>query len=428
MANAKRVVIVGAGFGGLAAARRLGAYDSNVEVLIIDRHNYHLFQPLLYQVAMAGLSPGEIAIPIRTVMSEYKNVQALLGEVTGIDLSARVIQTDFKEFSYDYLVLACGTQHSYFGHDDWEPHAPGLKTLEQATEVRRRVLLAFELAERESDPTKVRQLLTFVVVGGGPTGVELAGSLGEISRFALSKDFRTIDPRQTRIILIEAGQRILSTFDVSLAQKAQRDLEELGVTVWTGMRVSGIDENGVQLGNEKLESKTVIWAAGVKPSKLNTELGVELDRAGRVVVSADTSVPGRPEVFVIGDQAGFTHTKDGQSLPGLAPVAMQMGRHVADTILADLHGGTRKPFQYRDKGSMATIGRKRAIVEIGNIRFSGVLAWYTWLVVHIFFLIGFRNRILVLIQWAWSYMSYRRGAQLITNQDWRSFASNERKT
>ncbi len=424
MANPKRVLIVGAGFGGLAAARRLARAGAGLEICILDRRNYHLFQPLLYQVAMAGLSPGEIAVPVRTVLSKYKNARALLGEVNAVDLGKKTVQTDFQEFEYDYLVLACGAQHSYFGHEEWEPFAPGLKTLEQATEVRRRVLLAFELAERETDPVKTRQLLTFVVVGGGPTGIELAGSLGEISRFALSRDFRKIDPRQTRIILIEAGPRILATFDASLAQRAQRDLEELGVTVWTGMRVSGIDASGVRLGNEKVESKTVLWAAGVKPSKLNAALGVELDGMGRVIAAPDLSVPGHPEVFIIGDQACFTHGPGGRPLPGLAPVAMQQGRHAADNILADLRGGGRAPFTYADKGSMATIGRRRAVVEMGKIRFAGVLAWYTWLVVHIFYLIGFRNRVLVFIQWAWAYISFRRGAQLITNPGWRSFPSD----
>lgn len=425
MASAKRIVIIGAGFGGLSAAKRLARSVPDMEIFVLDRHNYHLFQPLLYQVAMAGLSPGEIAVPVRTVLSRFKNAHVLLGEVVAVDLNARSVKTNFHDFTYDYLLLACGSQHSYFGHEEWEPFAPGLKTLEQATEVRRRVLLAFELAERETDPVKIRRLLTFVVVGGGPTGVELAGALGEISRFALSKDFRTIDPRQTRIILIEAGPRILSTFDPSLAQRAQVDLEELGVNVWTGMRVSNIDESGVTLGNEKVDAATVLWAAGVKPSELNASLGVELDRQGRIVVMPDLSLPGHPNVFVIGDQASFPHTPDGRPLPGLAPVATQQGRHVARNVIADLQGRPRTSFRYKDKGSMATIGRRRAIVEIGKLRFSGPFAWYTWLVVHIFYLIGFRNRLIVLIQWAWAYISFRRGAQLITNKDWRSFGSEE---
>jgi len=424
----KHVVIIGGGFAGLTCARRLAQLthrhrDIKLRITIVDRHNYHLFQPLLYQVAMAGLSPGEIAMPIRTVLSRFRNVQSLLGRVQEIDLRRKIVRTEFTDLTYDYLVLACGAQHSYFGHEEWEPFAPGLKTLEQATEVRRRVLLAFELAERETNPQKIRQLLTFVVVGAGATGVELAGSLGEISRFTLSRDFRTIDPRQTRIILIEAGPRILANFDASLSQQAQRDLEELGVTVWTNTRVTQISPEGVRLGNETVESKTVLWAAGVMPSDLNAKLGLELDRQGRIIVEPDLSVAGYREVFILGDQAHFAHTDDHQPLPGLAPVAMQQGRRAAENVFADLANRQRQHFVYNDKGQMATIGRRRAIAQMGRLRFSGILAWYAWLLVHIFYLIGFRNRILVLIQWAWSYFTFRRGAQLILNRDWRSFTS-----
>ena len=426
MANApKKIVIVGGGFGGLAAAKILAQSKADIEVTIIDQHNYHLFQPLLYQVAMAGLSPGEIAVPIRTVLSGYRKARSLLGKVLAVDRTNKLVKTDFGELPYDYLILSCGSQHSYFGHENWEPFAPGLKSLEQATEVRRRVLSSFEAAERTTDPEEERKLLTFVVVGGGPTGVELAGSLGEISRFTLRKDFRHIDPRRTRVILIEAGPRLLAAFDESLSESAKTELESLGVTVWTNMRVTEINSDGVRLGNEFVRAATVIWAAGVKPSELNAGLGAELDRIGRVMVSPDLSLPGQPDVFVIGDQAHFAHTKDHKPLPGLAPVAMQQGRHVAKVILNDLKGKAREPFEYFDKGQMATIGRRKAVVEVGKIKFTGFFAWITWLVVHIFYLISFRNRLIVLLQWSWSYFTYRRGAQLILSKDWRSFTDGE---
>lgn len=414
----KRIVVVGGGFGGINTAKKLGGL-AGVEVTLVDRRNYHLFQPLLYQVAMAGLNPGEIATPIRSIFSRYKNIRALMGEVRGVDLSQKVVNTDFGPLPYDYLVLACGAQHSYFGHEEWEPFAPGMKTLEQATEIRRRVLTAFELAERANDPELERQLLTFVVVGGGPTGVELAGTLGELSRFALSSDFRHIDPAKTRVILIEAGSRVLATFDESLSKRARRDLENLGVTIWTGMRVTNISAEGVTLGEEKVRAATVLWAAGVKPSPLNASLGVPIDKAGRVIVNPDLSLPGHPNVFVIGDQACFI--EDEKPLPGLAPVAMQQGRAVASNVLCDLKGKPRKPFHYFDKGQMATIGRGRAVAQTKNFRIGGFLAWVAWLVVHIFYLIGFRNRVLVLMEWAWAYLTYRRGAQLITHREWRSF-------
>jgi NADH dehydrogenase len=415
----KRVVIVGMGFGGLSAARELGG-RKDIDVVALDRRNYHLFQPLLYQVAMAGLSPGEIAAPIRGILSRYKNIQCLMTNVEAVDDSERVARADMGPISYDWLILACGAQHSYFGHEDWEPFAPGLKTVEQATEVRRRVLTAFELAERELDPEREKWLMTFVVVGGGPTGVELAGAIGEISRFALSRDFRHIDPRRTRVVLVEAGPRILSSFDPALAQRAVLDLERLGVTCMTGARVTEVDAQGVRLGAERLDAATVLWAAGVLPSPLSRSLDTPLDSLGRAQVAADLSLPWRPEIFVIGDQARAAGP-DGAPFPGLAPVAMQQGRCAARNIVADLEGRPREPFKYRDKGQMATIGRRRAIVQVGRLKFGGWLAWYTWLVVHIFYLIGFKNRLLVLIQWAWSYFSYKRGAQLITQKEWRSF-------
>ena len=418
----KRAVIVGGGFGGLSAARELSR-RRDLDVLLVDRRNYHLFQPLLYQVAMAGLSPSEIAAPIRGILARRRNVQVLLGDVLSIDPVRKMAVADFAEIEYDWLVLACGAQHSYFGHDDWEPSAPGLKTLEQATEVRRRVLTAFELAERATDPARAREFLTFVVIGGGPTGVELAGSLGEITRYALSRDFRKIDPRSTRVILIEAGARILPSFDATLSRRAQRDLENMGVTVWTNARVTGVDERGVQLGGERVEAKTVLWAAGVKPSSLNKTLGAMLDKAGRAMVGSDLSLANHPDIFVIGDQANFTG-QDGKPLPGLAPVALQQGRRAARNIFADLNGGAREPFHYLDKGQLATIGRRKAVLEFGRLRLGGAIAWYAWLIVHIFYLIGFRNRLLVLIQWTWSYFTYKRGAQLIVRKEWRSFGED----
>ncbi len=424
----KKVVIVGAGFAGLNAAKRLGHKTDRrgeLEITVLDRHNYHLFQPLLYQVAMAGLSPGDISTPIRTVLAGYKNTRVLMAEAQGVDLKNRKVITDGGAIDYDYLVLGLGSQQSYFGHEEWEPNAPGLKSLEQATEVRRRVLTAFELAERESNPDRIRQLLTFVVVGGGPTGVELAGSLGEITRYTLSKDFRHIDPRSTRIILIEAGPRILPSFDPKLSQRATRDLENLGVTIWTGVRVTNISKEGVTLGDEMVRSETILWAAGVKPASLNAKLGVPLDRAGRVIVGEDLSIPGFPEVFVMGDQACCIDKETGKPLPGLAPVAMQQGRAVAESILNDLDGKTRKPFQYFDKGQMATIGRRKAVAEAGKMKLTGVLAWYAWLLVHVYYLVGFKNRVSVMFQWFWSYVTFKRGAQIITNREWQSFAKSE---
>lgn len=415
-----KIIIVGGGFGGLNAAKRLARKDHSLEITLVDKHNYHNFQPLLYQVATGGLNPGEIAVPLRTEFSKYHNVNVLLGEVTDVNLEKRLVYSDAGVFYYDYLILACGAQHSYFGHEEWEPFAPGLKTLEQAAEIRRRILLSFELAEREKDPEKIRQYLTFAIIGGGPTGVELAGTLGEIVRYTLSRDYRNISPKQTRIVLIEAGPRILPSFSEKLAKRATYDLEYLGVTVWTNSRVTDITNEGITInGNVRLNAHTVLWAAGVLPSNLNQTLGVPLDRAGRVIVEPDLSLPGHPEVFVIGDQA---HVEDnGRVLPGLAPVAMQEGRYVAETILNELAGKPRRPFRWIDKGQMATIGRSRAVAETGGFEFGGILAWFTWIIVHIYYLVGFKNRVLVLIQWFWSYITFRRGAQLIINRDWESF-------
>ncbi len=412
-------MIVGGGFGGLNAAKELGRV-SGARVTLLDRSNHHLFQPLLYQVAMAGLSPAEIAAPIRSLLSRFDNLRVLREEVLGVDLAARRITTASGSHGYDVLVLACGAQHAYFGHEDWEEHAPGLKTLEQATEIRRRVLTAFEEAEKEPDPERKQILLSFVIVGGGPTGVELAGAIGEMSRFTLARDFREIDPQLTRVILIEAGPRILPSFSEALASRAVRDLTQLGVQVRTQSPVTRIDEGGVEVGPERIRSATVLWAAGVLPSSLGRTLGVPLDPQGRVRVEPDLSVPGHPEVFVIGDQA-CAIGRDGRPLPGLAPVAMQQGRFVARTIARDLAGRPRRPFVYADKGQMATIGRSRAVVEIGRLRFAGLLAWLLWIAVHIYYLTGFEKRLLVVIQWAWSYLTFRRGARLIVGKRWRFY-------
>lgn len=415
----KHVVIVGGGFAGLNAAKRLGK-KRDVRVTLIDRQNYHLFQPLLYQVAMAGLSPADIAAPIRSLLSAYKNISVLQGTVKGGNLQSRTVSTDFGDLEYDYLLLCCGAQSTYFGHDEWESHAPSLKSIPQATEIRRRVLTSFEDAERTDNAEERRKLLTFVVIGGGPTGVELAGAIGEMSRFTLAKDFRKIDAALTRVILIEGGPRILPSFSEKQTSRATRDLENLGVQVWTESFVTKIDEDGVKIGPDRIRAATVLWAAGVIGVKLEQCDGLEIDRGGRVIVQPDLSVDGRPNVFVAGDQATFTH-QTGKPLPGTAPVAMQQGRFVAEMILADIKEEPRREFKFLDKGQMATIGRKRAIVEIGKLRFAGWFAWLTWLVVHIYFLAGFKNRFFVVLHWAWSYMTFKRGARLIVERDWRTF-------
>ncbi len=412
-----QVVIIGGGFAGLNAAKGLGGVRG-VEVTLVDRTNHHLFQPLLYQVAMAGLSPADIAAPIRSLLSAYRNIRVLQGEVRAIDLARKAITADFGELSYDYLLVACGARHSYFGHEEWEEHAPGLKNLEQATEIRRRVLSAYEAAELGPSPEDRKRLLTFVVVGGGPTGVELAGAIGEMSRFTLARDFRNIDAASARVILLEAGPRILPMFSEQQAARATRDLEHLGVQVWVNSAVTKIDGQGVELGSERLRAATVLWAAGVKASPLGPAAGLQVDRQGRVIVEPDLSVPGHAEVFVAGDQASFSH-QTGKPLPGTAPVAMQQGRYLAKTILGEIAGRPRKPFHFVDKGQMATIGRSRAIVEIGRLKIAGFPAWLLWLVVHIYYLTGFKNRLLVVLQWAWSYLSFRRGARLIVNKQWR---------
>jgi len=417
--GAKRVVIVGAGFGGLNCAKVLGGRPG-LDVLVIDRRNHHLFQPLLYQVAMAGLSPADIAVPIRSVLSKHKNIQVLEALAERVDLDHCRVHTNRGTFTYDYLILACGSKHTYFGHVAWEEHAPGLKTLEQATEIRRRVLTAFERAEAEDDPETRRAWLTFVVVGGGPTGVELSGALGELSRSTLKRDFRRIDPQLTRVVLIEAGPRILPSFDAALSATATRDLERLGVQVWTNTAVTEVDEEGVDASGNRLQTKTVLWAAGVQAASLGASLNMPLDRQGRVVVSPELCIPGHSNVFVVGDQA-HTVGPDAQPLPGVATVALQQGRYVGSAIVGDLRKKARKPFFYADKGQMATIGRSRAVLQTGRLRLAGPLAWMAWLLVHIYYLSGFKNRALVLIQWAYSYFTFARGARLIVNKRWQFY-------
>jgi NADH dehydrogenase len=404
-------VIVGGGFGGLYAARALAGRP--VRVTLFDRRNHHLFQPLLYQVATAALNPSDIAVPLRSILRRSTNVTVLLANVERVDLTSRRVALDRGEIGYDALVLAAGASHSYFGHDEWEVLAPGLKTLEDALEIRRRVLLAYEAAERESDGAEQQALLTFVVIGGGPTGVELAGALGEISRRTISRDFRVIDPTKARIVLLEGAPRILTTFPESLSLSAQDALRRIGVEVRTKAIVTRVTADAVWLGGEQIRARTVLWAAGVAAAPLTRNLDAPLDRSGRVLVEPDLSIPGHPETFAIGDMCAFLH-QTGAPLPGVAPVAIQQGRAVADNVLRRLRGEPTRPFRYRDKGSMATIGRAAAVAVVGRLKLSGLPAWLAWLLVHIVFLIGFRNRLLVLFEWAWAYLTWHRGARLIT--------------
>jgi len=404
------VVVVGGGFGGLWAARALR--DAPVRITLVDRGNHHLFQPLLYQVATAGLSAPNIAAPLRHILRRQKNVTVLLGEVEGIAPDAKQVRlADGRTLDYDHLLLASGATHAYFGHDDWAAHAPGLKTLDDALEIRRRILTAFERAEAEDDAAKREAWLTFAIVGGGPTGVEMAGTLAEIARHTLHGEFRRADPRRARVLLLEAGPRVLASFPESLSEKARTQLQKLGVEVRTGVPVAAIDGEGVQLGEERIAARTVLWAAGVAASPLARDLGVPLDRAGRVIVQPDLSVPGHPAIFVAGDLASLQYA--GKPVPGVAPAAKQMGRHVAQAIRARLQGRAPAPFRYRDFGNLATIGRMAAVVDLHGFRFSGLLAWWFWLAAHVFFLIGFRNRMVVMIDWAQAYWSYQRSARII---------------
>jgi NADH dehydrogenase len=407
----RRVVVVGAGFGGLSVAKGLAGEPFNVT--LIDRHNYHLFQPLLYQVATAALSPADIASPVRNILRDQKNVNVILGEVSSVDLAAREVIAEGRRVAFDTLVIATGAQHAYFGHDEWERFAPGLKTIDDAIYLRRRILLAFERAETEPDVAERKRLLTFVVVGGGPTGVETAGAIAELANRALAFDFRTIDPRATRVVLVEAGDRLLTPFDPSLSEKARQSLEHLGVDVRLDAMVTGCSSDGVTIGDARIEARTIIWAAGVTASPAAFWLKVPSDRAGRVKVNPDLSVPGHPDVFVIGDTATVTDA-NGQPLPGVAPVAKQQGEYLAKLLKARAEGRDLPPFRYHDFGALATIGRKRAIFQHGRFKLSGFIAWLLWCLAHIYFLIGFRNRLVVALTWAWGYLTFQRGTRLIT--------------
>jgi NADH dehydrogenase len=409
MTEKKKIVVIGGGFGGLWAVRALR--KAPVDITLIDRSNHHLFQPLLYQVATAGLAAPSIAAPLRHMLRDQRNATVLMGEVTGIDIAERQVVMGERRIAYDYLLVASGATHAYFGHDSWEQYAPGLKNLDDAFAIRARILSAFEEAEVTQDQSQRDACLTFAVIGAGPTGVELAGTLAEIARHTLPRDFRNIDSRQARVLLIEAGPRVLGAFDERLSVKARKQLEKLGVEVRTGAPVSEIGDDFLVAGGERIAARTILWAAGVAASPLGRVLGAELDRAGRVRVQADLSLPGHPEVFVAGDLANVNH--DGKPVPGVAPAAKQMGAHVARNILARLAGRETSAFRYKDFGSLATIGRHSAVAELPNLRFSGFLAWWFWLVLHIYFLIGFRSRLIVLIDWGWAYFTYGRGARII---------------
>ncbi|WP_243383301.1 NAD(P)/FAD-dependent oxidoreductase [Geothrix alkalitolerans] len=408
------VLIVGGGFGGLRAARALA--EAPVHVVLVDRQNHHLFQPLLYQVASATLSPADIAAPIRHILREQDNAEVVLGEVVSVDLYARrVLLADGRGLSYDFLILAAGSRSSYFGRDAWASLAPGLKTLEDALEIRRRFLLSFEQAEQEEDPDLRREWLTFVVVGGGPTGVELAGTLKEMARLTLPREFRRIRTDRARVILVEAGPAILANLGSGLSEKAVESLERIGVEVRLGQPITGIDERAVQLGGERIPTRTVLWAAGVSAVPLGAGLGVPVDRLGRVIVEPDLSLPGHPEVFAVGDLAAFTHGTGGP-LPGVAPVAIQQGEWAAANLLATLAGQPRRPFRYRDKGSMATLGRGRAVARVGGLSFTGYPAWLAWLFIHLMLLVDFRSRVFVFFEWLWAYLTTQPRARLIVGR------------
>jgi NADH dehydrogenase len=414
-----QVVIVGGGFGGLEAAKKLACQD--VRVTVIDRTNYHLFQPLLYQVATAALSPADIAAPVRAILSRWNNMEVILAEVESVDIEAKKIKTTDLEIPYDFLILATGARHSYFGHNEWEKLAPGLKSLEDAIELRRRLLMAFEYAEKITDEAARKAAMTFVIIGGGPTGVEMAGAIAEIARYTLAKDFRHIDPSQARVILIEGEPRLLASFPEDLSASAMKQLVDLGVEVRTSVRATNLTETGLQMGDEFIPCRVKIWAAGNNASFVGKTLGVPIDQVGRVMVNDDLTIPGHPEVQVIGDLANFSH-QTGQPLPGVSPVAMQQGRHAAKNILRMIKQRKPQRFRYWDKGSMATIGRNKAVADLNFVHLSGLPAWLVWLFVHIIFLVGFRNRLAVLFQWAWAYFTFNAGARLIT----RNFQSETR--
>lgn len=418
------VMIIGAGFAGMQAAKTL-AGRPHVRVILVDSHNHHLFQPLLYQVATAGLDPSDIAVPIRAQFPMKSNVEVHMGKARSINLSEKYVVLGDYQIEFDYLIVACGTLHSYFGNPEWENYAPGLKTLEQATEIRRRVLSAFELAESELDPEVQKALLTFVIVGGGPTGVELAGAISDISRTVLVRDFRRINPSKASIVLLEASPKIMNSFADDLARRAHQDLESLGVEVRVSSRVENINSDGVQIGSEFLPAKTVLWAAGVRAAPLDFTPAPPLDRVGRIKVEKDFSIQSFPFCFVVGDMASFEVAPQ-QFLPGLAPAAIQSGAHASKSILASIAGKPRQDFVYKDKGQMATIGKHLAIAQAGRIKLTGVVGWLAWLLVHVFYLITFRNRISVMVKWAWSYTFSKRGARLITEQEWRLFKEDNK--
>jgi NADH dehydrogenase len=405
-------VVIGAGFAGLNAAKALA--HAPVDVTVVDRKNHHTFQPLLYQVALAVLSPAEIASPVRTILRRAANTEVLLGEVTGFDLEKRLVRLDDLDLSYDYLIVAAGATHAYFGHPEWEEFAPGLKTLEDATEIRRRILMAFETAERELFAHRTPPPLNFVVVGAGPTGVELAGAISDIAGRHLTKEFRSIDPTKSRIILLEGGPRVLPAYSEDLSASAERQLKEMGIEVRTNAMVTNIEQGAVCVGSEKIPASVVLWGAGVSASPLGKMLGVPIDKAGRVIVQPDLTLPGHPEVFVTGDLASATRS-NGQPVPGVAPAAIQMGKFAARQIKRAVAGKPREKFEYLDKGSLATIGRSRAVGQLGKIHISGYFAWLAWLFIHLLFLVGFRNRLFVLSEWAWSYLTYNHSARLITD-------------
>jgi len=419
----KKVIIIGGGFAGLNVAKTLANHPDFL-VTVIDKKNHHLFQPLLYQVATAGLNPADIAVPIRAQFANATNISVRWDTIRAVNLNEKKVYCESVNLSYDYLVIACGAQHSYFGHPEWEEYAPGLKTVEQATEIRRRILSAFEKAENEQEPSIQKSLLTFVIVGGGPTGVELAGAIADISRTVLIHDFKRIDSSKAKIILVEAGPKILAPFADELSKKAHVDLVDLGVEVMVNARVTDINATGVLIGSEFMTTQNVFWAAGVQAAQMNFTPAIDLDRSGRVVVQSDLSVKGYPHVFVAGDMASL-EISPGRTLPGLAPVAMQAGNYVGKTIISSLRSKDRKAFHYKDKGQMATIGKNRAILEFHDLRIGGFLAWLAWLFVHIFYLIGFKNRIAVMAIWVWSYVFSRRGSRLITNKEWKLFSGEQ---
>lgn len=417
----KKVVIVGAGFGGVSAALALSK-NPNLEIKVVDRRNFHLFQPLLYQVALSGLSPADIAVPLRSLFRNKQNVDVVLAEVNEIDSIGNRVFYDGKWVSADYIILACGAKHSYFGNNSWEELAPGLKNIEQALEIQRRILMTFEMADKEQDPQLQKEMLNFVVIGGGPTGVELAGAIAEIAKKTLVKEFSNVNLQDTQVILVEAGPRVLAAFPPALSARAKGDLEKLGVKVMLNSRASDLSKNGVKVGEQFIPSRTLIWAAGVTPSRLTVQVQTERDKGGRALVQSDLSIPKNKNFFVLGDQAAFID-KIGQTLPGIAPVAIQQGKHMAKVIAADFAGQSRPAFEYFDKGIMATIGRSKAVVSIGSLQITGLFAWMAWVFVHVVTLMMAKNRFFVFLHWAWAYFAVGRSARLITHKTWKIYGN-----